>query len=393
MASNAELPTPLTVKFEALGRETQNLTSWTIDSNYLVSTDGFSFTYVDKPERFDGLECTPVQLLVRDAPQLVGRIDTTETGEDGLSAQCEGRDYFADLVECHIDPALALTEGMTLQKAVALAVSPCGIKIVLGDASIMRNLRTGTRRGKKAPADFLTLTLQDAKPDPDEGIYEYVNKLGIRHGVTAQPTLARNELLLMKPNYDQEPAAVLRRTTIGTANRIKRGVARRDFSRFPTFTIVRAQNAGSAANEKSPKNASALSDTAGLTPETARVSVRGRVKPSPGAPDANGKLYRLLTLHDERATTRAQVESTKLRAIWDRLKDTLTYRATLKGHADPDTGAIYSIDTIVDVQDDVARVHERMWVYKRTLRYDPKNGAETDIECWRIGAYQLGMSA
>jgi prophage tail gpP-like protein len=86
------------------------------------------------------------------------------------------------------------------------------------------------------------------------------------------------------------------------------------------------------------------------------------------------------------------VNAAAFRAIWDRLKDTLLYKATVKGHRDPDSGALWTIDTIVNIQDEVTDVNEPMWIHKRTFRYTPGSGAETDIECWRIGALQLGAS-
>lgn len=385
---------PLTVRFDALGRESSSIGQWQIDSSYLVATDGFSFEYKDdRSANLRGLAAQPVTLTVGESPQLVGRIDVTEK-EHAFSIACEGRDYIADIVECGVDPKLAFKEGMTLQAAVQLACSPCGITIVLGDAAVVRNARTGKRPGgRAAPKDFLTLSLQDLRPDSGQGIYDYVNRLAVRHGVTAQPVLARNELLLQAPNYDQDPLYQLRRSfEPGGANRIKRGVARRDFSSFPTYTVALGLGGTDAATEKTPRNASGLIDSALLTPETQAVAVSGRRKPAPGGPDADGKLYRLLSLHDRTARTREQVNALAFRAIWDRLKETLTYRCTLRGHTDPDTGAIYAIDTIADIQDDVADVNERMWVYRRRLSYSPQGGAETELECWRIGAYQLGAS-
>jgi hypothetical protein len=394
--AEAKLPgLPLTVQLEALGRETRAVGDWQLDSSYLVATDGFSFDLLsERPEHLRGLEAQPVKLIVGEAPQLVGRIDVTERSQY-RSIACEGRDYVADLVECHVDPKLAVKDGMTLQAAVQLACSPCGITIVLGDAAVIRNVRTGRKSGgRAAPKDFLTLSLQDLRPDAEQGIYDYVNRLAVRHGVTAQPVLARNELLLQAPNYDQSPLFRLRRSfQPGVANRIKSGMARRDFSSFPTFTIVRGVGEIPAATEKTPKNTSGLIDSAVLTPETQAVAIKGRIKPAPGGPDADGKLYRLLSLHDRMARTREQVQAVAFRAIWDRLKETLTYRCTVRGHTDPDTGAIYAIDTIADIQDEVADVNEQMWIYRRTLRYSKAGGAETDLECWRIGAYQLGMSA
>ena len=387
---------PLSVKFDLLGRETSQIGSWFIDSEFLTSTDAFQFEYaeLEQPELLRGLEGQPVTLSVGDAPQLVGRIDETDIGGKGASVTCDGRDYIADLVECNVDPLVNITEGMTLQAAIKLLCSPCGINIVLGDAAVTRNARTGRNpRTGKPPADFLTLKLQDLKPESELGIYEICNKLLARHGVTMQPTLRRNEVNLVAPNYDQDPLYRIRRSRAqGGGNRIIRANARRSFARFPTYTIVRGQGTGEVKSEKSPQNTSALLDSAVLTPETQKVSVTGRVKPSAHGADPDGKLYRLLYVHDKTAQNKTQVMAAAFRAIWDRLKDTLLYSATLRGHADPDSGAIYSIDTIIDVDDEIAGVQEHLWIHKRRLGFDAQGGATTQIECWRIGALQLGAS-
>jgi prophage tail gpP-like protein len=387
---------PLSVKFEALGRETNRIASWWIDSEFLTSTDAFQFEYVeaDEPELLQGLECQPVTLTVGESPQLVGRIDETTIGDKGACVTCDGRDYLADILESNIDPLVTITEGMTLQAACKLMCSPNGINLVLGDASVMRNARSGRNpRTGKAPPDFLALKLQDLKPESELGVYESLNKLLARHGCTGQPTLKRNELNLVAPNYDQEPLyRVVRSRKQGGGNRIISGVARRSFARFPTYTIVRGQETGAAKDEKSPKNTTALIDSAALTPETQKVSVKGRVKPSPHGADPTGLLYRLLYIHDKTAQTKTQVNAAAFRAIWDRLKDTLLYSATLRGHQDPDSGAIYTLDTVIDVQDEVAGVAEKLWIHKRKLGFDAKGGATTQIKCWRLGALQLGAS-
>lgn len=398
MAEPLEQGLPLSVRFENpdIGRETRNITEWSIDSDWLVSTDEFSFVYAepDAPDRIFGLECQPVTLTVGDAGQLAGRIDVTEIGRRGAAVACSGRDYIADLVECNVDPSLVIKDQMTLQAALKLAMSPVGINVVLGDAKVMRDVRSGRSARAKAPPDFLSLKLQDLQPDSEQGIYEWANRIVARHGATIQPTLRRNEINVVAPNYDQEALYQIRRTrNPGGANRVKEAYATRDFARFPTFTIIRGQGAGKDVSGKDADNTSASINSAGLTPETIEVSAFGRRKPKPHGDDADGYLYRLLSLHDRTATNKTQVNAAAFRAIWDRLKDTLLYTATLRGHQDPDTGAIYTPDTIIDVQDDVAGVREKLWIKQRKLSYDPRGGAETQITCWRIGALQLGASA
>jgi len=387
---------PLSVKFETLGRETDQIGSWFIDSEFLTSTDTFQFEYIEteKPELLFDLEAQPVELSVGGIPQLVGRIDETDIGGNGAAVTCDGRDYIADILECNIDPLVTITEKMTLQAAIKLVCSPCGINVVLGDASVMRNARSGRNpRTGKAPPDFLSLKLQDLKPESNLGIYEFCNKLLARHGCTMQPTLKRNEVNLVQPNYDQEPLYSVRRTREQSgSNRLIRANAHRSFARFPTYTIVRGQGTGEAASEKSPQNTSSLIDSALLTPATQKVSVKGRVKPSPHGADPDGKLYRLLYIHDKTAQTKTQVAAAAFRAIYERMKDTLVYSATLRGHEDPDSGAIYTIDTVIDVEDEIAGVQEKLWIHKRRLGFDPKGGATTQIECWRLGSLQLGAT-
>jgi prophage tail gpP-like protein len=395
--SDPERGLPLSVKFERLGRETNRIGAWSIDSDYLVSTDVFQFEYVepDAPDLLFGLEGQPVTLSMGDLAQVCGRIDETEIGNNGAAVTCDGRDYIADIVECHVDPKVTITDGMTLQAAIKLAVSTCGINVVLGDAKVMRNARSGRNpRTGAAPKDFLALKLKDLKPDDDQGIYDFINRLVARHGGTVQPTLKRNEVNIVAPNYDQESLYTIRRTRAGGGgNRIKKASAKRSFARFPTYTIVRGQGAPEATSDKPAENTTALIESAKLTPETQRISVPGRVKPKPHGADADGRLYRLLYLQDQTAQTKTQVQAAAVRAIWDRMKDTLVYTATLHGHTDPDSGAIYTIDTCIDVQDEIAGVREKLWIKRRHPSYSPQGGAETQIECWRLGALLLGASA
>jgi prophage tail gpP-like protein len=388
---------PLAVKFERLGRETNRIGEWFIDSGFLTSTDVFQFQYVepDDPTQLFGLEGQPVRLRVGECEQLVGRIDETDIGAEGAAIACDGRDYMADLVECGIDPLVTIKEGMTLQAAVALAASTCGVNLVLGDAAVMRNARSGraAKSRGKAPKSFLKLQLKDLKPQPEQGIYDFINRLAARHGCTPQPTLNRNEINLVAPNYDQEPLyRLIRSRTQSGANRIKSARAKRSFARFPTYTIVRGQGTGSAESEKSPENTTFSKDTAVLNPETAAVSMPGRVKPAAHGADADGRLYRLLYVHDQTAQTKEQVGAAAFRAIYERMKDTLLYTATISGHADAESGAIWSVDTVVDVQDEVTGVREHLWIHSRKLGYSQKSGAETTIQCWRLGALQLGAT-
>lgn len=388
---------PLTVRFDARGRETQSVTSWMIDSSYLTSTDEFEFRLFSKfPEELDGLELQPVTLKLGETTQLIGRITGSRVGKSGATVRdFRGLDYVSEIVECNVDPGVKITEGMTLQAAVKHVCSPCGIEIVLGDAAVMRRLRSGVSTiTHRAPKDFRELKQKELVPEAGKGIYEFLNPIAARHGCTIQPGTARNELMLDAPLFEQDPIAHLRRSIDGGSNNITEAEADRDWSRYPSFVQVTGFEYSQEAESTPKQSRMSLStnEETGKLPEIDRIVggtvAIGRRKPDKPIGDP-GHLYRYLSLKDDKAQTQAQVEAAARRMLAERTKDTLEYTATLRGHTDVTTGAVWTVGTIVQVDDEVARVHEPLWIAKRTLRYDPAGGATTTITCWRPGTFVI----
>lgn len=390
----------LTVNFELLGRQETEFESWEIDSAYLVSTDGFSFTIAPRGNdrsRLRNLELQPVELLVNGASQCIGRIDVTDIG-DSSALQCEGRDYIADIVECNVDPLVKFVKDDALGLAMARVLSVCNINGILdADDVALESIRTGKpKKGGGRRKKRSGNSVGDIKPNPGEGIYEFINRLAARHGVTIQPGADRTAITLDAPDYAQSPLYRLTRSDDSIEslrNNIKSGRARRDFSKFPTYALF----TGTAAT--SGKRGNGLSveflmqdyiSGKSLLPQLQpimEVGVVGRRKPGDG-PTPNGKLYRLLHHRDEHARTEEDLYNAQCRAISERLRDTLTYTATVRGHVDPESGAVWSVGTMVDVQDAIADVNEPLWIARRTLKYS-REGATTDLECWRPGSFFL----
>lgn len=391
----------LLIRFPVQGLGTDKIIDWSINSAYLTSTDGWSATVLDPNlDSLDGLELEPVELLVDGASQVLGRVDITTIGDKGSATTCEGRDYIADMVECNVDPALKITSGMTLGDAITLAASPVGVNTVIAvDDLAITNIRTGInvsrRKGKSKSLN--ALKAEDLKPESGQGIYEFLNKFVARHGATIQPANSRNTVLLSIPNYEQEVVGEIVRTddTVASGrNNVVSGVARRDFSRFPTFAIFNGRHAKSGGSSKGASQQVDISEASfGFNPEIARIVtnaiIPGRRKPGHSASLGNGELYRLLSFKDDDARNQTQLEKAALRAVSERIKDLLVYQCTLRGHRDPKSGAIYSIDTLIQVEDRIARVSEPMWVADRTLRFSPQEGALTDLTLWRLGAFVI----
>lgn len=416
MAQESE-PSPLVVYLEAQNnREIIQIKSWSIDSDYLVSTDGFEFTAVSQdPEELRQLEGEPVRLTVGGALQVVGRIDQSTRGDDGLAVTYSGRDYIADLVECNIDPTFVVKEKMTLEEVVAAACAPVGIFFVAdeSDANVTVDVRQGIpgktkrRRGKrgsgkkseggnrsKPPKE---VTLEDLKPDIGQGIYEFLSPICARYGCTIQPTHQRNMLLIGGPFYDQDPqfTIIRMRADKENVNNVISATATRDYSSIPSMIITQGQGAPRAGDKISKANL--ILDTwyeaqqfGGELASTLNwMTFSGRRLPGVFEDLPIDKFYRLNVFRDDKAKSEEQVMNAQRRLFADHLKRTLTYKVKLRGHVDPITGAIWSHDTIVHVYDEVCDIlGEELWVQARKLSYGPQ-GAFTELTCIRPGSFEI----
>lgn len=413
--------------------------SWSIDSDYLTVTDGFEFTcYSDKLAEVRGLEMQPVELKVNGHSQLLGRIDRSEIGSNGQAISYSGRDYIADAVECSVDPNVTISEEMTLATALVTAAGPIGISRIIGDEDLtLSDIRSGkSKSSKKRGSKVTSKKVSEFTPEYGEQILSFASRLVSRHGATIQPADSRDTWLLSTPDYEQAARYSVRRTLTGDNSNIISGTATRDFSNFPTFSIyngVQAKPAsagvasyaqlgvgippeiallttGDAAAgllayslfnqpqevKRKPQPRSTIRSTrttevgAGFAPAAEDIILGachiGRRRPNDGPGDPL-KLYRLMAVRDEKSKTQEELDRLAAREVGDRLKELLVYECTVQGHVDPVSGAVWSVDTMVDVVDEVCDVAETMWIARRTLKYDSTNGATTTMVCWRPGAF------
>jgi prophage tail gpP-like protein len=392
----------LTISLPVLGRETSNIGEYTLDSHYLVSTDAFDVNLVSeyRYELFD-LELQPIELsisgqYVSGALQMIGRIDKSVSGE-GRAINLTGRDFIADLVTGRVDPAYKVNKDTDLGTAILEVCQPYGITQVdaTGDLTA-RNLRTGkTPGGGGAGKDFQQVRLEDVKPKPGQGVYDFCNRLSARNGATIQPGATRGVLSLQAPDYDQSPLYQLRRTLTqpqGQPNNINAAKAVRDFSNLPTYALLEGQSSGATSGSRpsGTMDIVAMADTFGA--EFSRIVLAscasGRIKAGTAGP-SDGKLYRLFYQKDDDSKNQDQATALTRRSVSELMKDCLVYTVTLKGFEDPESHAIWAINTIVDVADELNNVFEPLWIVSRKFRYS-RQGPVTELECWRKGVFVVG---
>lgn len=387
--------TLLTVTLERTGAKVEHIESYSLDSDYLTSTDGFEFEAYQEGERrkeLFGLELEPVHLEIDGASQVNGRIEVSGPGS-GLSRKLQGRDYFAEMVESHVDPTMAVVEGDLLGNVIKQAAAPVGItRVLTPDQLAMRDVRAGLAIGATVvPFNAPEIALGKYKPNPGEGTYEFLTRICARAGCVMQPTTSRDAVLLSKPNYNQPVTYQLTRMLSGNGNNIISGEARRDFSSFPSLFIASGKG-GAAAEART--NLSKLYKIGILAEEFNRElgeiftehTIDERLPP--GTVGDPLKLYRLHVYNDEQARNQFQVENSSLRRLSELLRNTLTYTCSVPGHRYKD-GPLYAIDTIAHVRDEVENLDEPLWIYGRTFTYSAKAGAMTNLRMWRPATFQI----
>ena len=384
------------------GREWSRFKNYEITSDYFTSTDGFNFSvYSEDQSEIAGWELEPVEIAIDGAVQLIGRIERSEIGGDDSSITYSGRDYISDLVECNVDPTVSIKKDETLFGAITRTACPVGIDTVLDDDEAnVRDVRSGRKVGPREYTRFKVTKAKDYKPEPGEGIYEFLNKMVAREGATIQPGNSRNELVLSAPNFAQDPSGFIRVSkdpSLAARNNAYHCKAARDYSRMPTFALFQGRGAENGKAHSKLSSEISIVHVAGILSnafyfETGwNLAMRvghNRRKPAPGTIFPS-TLYRMLFFRDNEARNQEMLERAIRRAISDRIRDSLVYTCTVKGHKDPETQSVYAIDTMIDVQDDIRRVHEKMWVASRTFKYTEAGGAETDLTLLREGVILL----
>jgi|GEM_PF-2487231 len=401
MARNTADEPILEVVLEKSGRVLKP-SEYSYTQDFLDATDSFSFTiYSEKTEDLHGLELQPVELLIDGKRQMLGRIEKTTCGGDqyGSAVHCEGRDYLADLVECNVDPLTILPEGKNLEQAILYLAGPCGITKI-EDQSPRYTTRTG-KYVNPMDAKLSSKQVKDLRPEAGKGLMDALTTLCARYGVMIQPALERDTVVVQAPSYEWESHSRLVRGIGATkSNLIISGTASRDYSKVPTHCIFTGKQ-GNASEKGGAKGTMRVWDLFGDWIPVAGDELRsilenavyhGRVNPdatraTEAAP--GGVIYRMLYFLDRHAKTQEQIERSQLRAVSERLKDTLRYEATVRGHVNPQSGYVWGCDTMIDVDDSMTNVHEQLWCHRAVFANSSKNGPTTTLSMIRGGSFMV----
>jgi prophage tail gpP-like protein len=397
----------LTVEIEGAGVVTDRIISYRINTQYTTPTDSWEFVVFseDDPKRlrrrFRPLQ--PVKLSIAGRQQLIGRIDgTVGTGESGALLKVHGRDYLADLVDSSVDPSFQIKKGQDIGAFLLELLKPWGITTVFGNFNLTRNVMSGRKPFTKNPArSYKSAKLEDTKASENQAVFEFGNQVVARQAFTLQPAGTRDAICVDAPNYEQAPLYTLSRP----GNLIS-GTADRNYAGVPTVTIARGRGGGSDAGKQSPgakkeyptfdrSGPSQISKTAevqhAITSDEGVVVVReSRFDPKARQTKVFGfdfPVYKPAFFRDRDSRNDEQLDYAVRRFIAEKLRETLIYTCSVRGHVDPVSGATWTVDTLAHVRDEIEDVDEPLWIAERTFTNDGSSGPMTELVLVRPGSY------
>lgn len=393
-------------------------TSYTFTSNYLTPSDGWNLEIGDgnlaEAERRALRVGAQVRLFIENFPLAAGYIDRIEINADrrsGTTYSIQGRDRLAPVVDSIADPRVQFKTGTTLAEFLKALLTPFGwasdVHLDL-DASTNRNAKTGGLRGtpltkrKSKRGKLNTFQIYQLKPHNHEGLFQFIQRTVERFGLWVRCSADGEKLIVDAPDFYQEPLYQLRRTSKGDTN-ILSGSVVLDATDQPSVIIVDGFSGGGEFGKGKIKaycvNPYFGVDENGFMSDevSAILSKYPEAEPvlfvtQPFKQRAPRIPPRPMFLHDEESKTQEQLNFFLKRTMSELLRKSLVCHYTVEGHGQNIGGVFtpWDVDTVVDVQDEVAGVFERMYVLGRTFEKSRSGGTTTKLELVRLFSIAVG---
>lgn len=306
------------------------------------------------------------KILVNGNPAMTGFVDSIdlEASRDGTRVVVTGRDILAAVVDGNVDPRMAVTKEMSLRDlAEKIFMDEFGLGGLIFEefdegrnASVGKAIKAPRSSGKK-PRRALKDPLKSVRPHDNEGAFQYFTRIAHRNGYHAFAMPDGSGVVVSYPNYEQPPVYTLtRKRSVGLAgagagNNLERGRVKYDTTGVPSHIFVRGK--GSQPGEKAKYVGGATSD------------FQRRFKP--------------FYVCDDENSTKEGCERYARYLLGKAERNFATYEVTLRGCADPSTGAVYTVDTMASVSDELCGVQGPMWIESRTLRKS-RGGTSTQMK-------------
>lgn len=389
---------------------------------------------------------TQVQLSINNCIQCTGFVDEIVKESDrngGNFYQIIGRDILGRVVSSRADFEEEYKTSVTVLDVLNKLLPPYGIKTIYNDDKANINVITGYEPGKgksiksivvqksitgfekkpdgsfkldtnkqkipiyeKKKVTTVTaaskpglkkLTLEHLKPKPGEGEYHFMDRILKRHGLIMRAASDGSGVVVDAPDFEGPSIFTLYHKTgdLSSINNVIKSNIHINFDRQPSLIIGMGYGGGKKSRKSQFK--------AIMVNELVGVDANGNILPEVNEAIARHHGYKTMPIRpqlvpsrklfsdelvpcfdyfkDEESKDQAQIEKMVQRRMAEDQQKALTITYELEGHSQ--NGVIWCVNTIVDVDDDVNDIHERMWIINRRFEKTRSGGTRTFITCIR----------
>lgn len=234
--------------------------------------------------------------------------------------------------------------------------------------------RKTKRSGGGGPKPLKSFVLHQTKPYNHESIFHFASRVTQRHGLWIWLTADGENIIVSKPDFEQEPTFELIRSRDGTSNVIS-GTVTLDMTDQPSILIADGWSGGGEFG-KSKVKAYCVGPLLGFDEDKNPIKeITTLLEKHPGAIEvkmqtpsfflSTGKVpFRPMFLTDQESKTPAQLENFVRREISLLTRKAITAHYVVQGHGQivDDRFVAWAPDTVVHVRDDAAGMDQPMYV-------------------------------
>lgn len=425
---------------------------FSLRQDFLTPTVGWEFTSsTDTPligqELFQ--EGTLVEICINDRIQCTGhleRVQIRQNREGGLVYTLSGRDILGSVVSGNIDPQIKIAPNMSVEDFLSAILIPFGIDTIYNSDANNLNIITGIDRNVKqtkqqrqvkqaisAPVigdnnssseirfettpivsvvagnrtDLKNLKLDQIKPRIGEGAYQIIDRIISRLGYRVWAAADGTGIIVDKPDFETPGKhKLIRKTSQSQNNNIIDGDCTFNIEQQPSC-IVASGNTTTADDDVVTIKVIAVNELVGFsapnTPIESVLNIISRYKQAKILP-FRSQLYPKqrrvsanysptpMFIKDDESRNLAQLQSFARKQLSLRQKEYLVVNYTVEGfsYRNATQQFPWSVNTLVDVDDDVFGIHEPLWVLGKTFTKSRDGGTYTDLTLIKPYTLELG---
>lgn len=370
--------------------------SYEYTENYLSPSDESSFEIAERElSDTDAAALVPgsvVQVVVNGSVQSVGILDDVDATVDrtaGALVRVSCRDQMSLAIDAQVDPRIRFLPTQTLADVLTTCYVPLGFTDFEIDNYANRNVITGQTYGtpsSKKGKPLKSFILHQEKPYQDEGVYAFTSRISQRFGLWPRPGATAGQLIVSKPDFEQEPRYGLQHAYGASAlsNNVEKGHFKRSRQEQPSILYAagfggggefsKSKLRGGVVNPIVDADNSALIDS---YPDVKLASVPAVTAAFPPFIEAGA---RPAFLYDSESHSQDQLNSFLLRELSLRMRKALTARYEIMGHML--NGQVPCVDTIVNLDDQRPTVKWAgpLWILGRRFSKNASSGTRTTLE-------------